>query len=74
MTTRKHFEIAIDTETSSRAGAHGMFQVEWIEDEEGNDCTDLIDQGTHYPDLDALAEDLSVPVTNLSVVGNDPSM
>jgi predicted nucleic acid-binding protein len=48
------FEVHLDYETSTRAGAGGMFQVVSIEDGRGKDRTSLVDQGIHFPDLEAL--------------------
>ena len=33
-----------------------MFQVISLEDDEGNDLTDLVDQGAHFHDLNQLKE------------------
>jgi type I restriction enzyme, S subunit len=73
-----HYFLAfLDRETSQRAGADGMFQVISLEDHDGVDKTDLVDQGTHYPNLPALAADiakaLNVPVSEIDLEedGND---
>lgn len=60
-TDQEHYYLKaqLDYETSERAGAGGMFQVISIEDEEGKDCTHLVDQGRHYPSLDELKADLA---------------
>ncbi|MFN3985812.1 MAG: restriction endonuclease subunit S [Rhodocyclaceae bacterium] len=54
-----YFEVHLDYETSERAGAGGMFQVISLEDEDGKDFTDLVDQGQHYASLDELKEDIA---------------
>jgi type I restriction enzyme S subunit len=66
-----YFLVHLDYETSERAGAGGMFQVISIEDAEGNDKTNLVDQGTHYHDLAGLTADLAkalgVPASEIDV-------
>jgi len=54
-----NYTILRDTETSDRAGAGGMFQVVSLTDEHGVDCTHLVDVGTHYPSLAAVACDIA---------------
>lgn len=56
---RYYFEVQLDYETSEHAGASGMFQVISVEDEDGNDCIHLVDQGQHYASLDDLKEDIA---------------
>lgn len=56
---RYYFQVQLDYETSERAGAGGMFQVISVEDEDGKDFTDLVDQGRHYASLDDLKEDIA---------------
>lgn len=68
MNKSKFYQVEIDRETSERAGAGGMFQVVQITDEDGNDYTHEVDQGVHYPDLEALAKDLGVSVDHLKIV------
>lgn len=68
MNRSKFYQVMIDTETSERAGAGGMFQVIEITDDDGNNYTHEVDQGVHYPDLEALARDLRVPVDHLEIV------
>jgi len=53
------FEVGKDFETSERAGAGGMFQVDTLIDEEGNDVTNRIDVGLHFADDEQLKEYLS---------------
>jgi type I restriction enzyme S subunit len=53
-----HILASLDWETSERAGAGGMFQVVNLEDQDGNDLTSLVDQGTHYPSLAVLKSDI----------------
>lgn len=60
-----HLTVTLDSETSERAGAGGMFQIESISDEEGNDLSEKVDQGTHYPNVEALEKDLK------SIFGED---
>jgi type I restriction enzyme, S subunit len=50
-----HFEVTLDYATSERAGTSGMFQVVALTDDEQNDRCSLVDQGTPYPSLQALA-------------------
>lgn len=47
-----YFQIACDYETSEHAGAGGMFQLETVIDTDGNDVTDKVDVGIHFPDGD----------------------
>ncbi|PKO40618.1 MAG: restriction endonuclease subunit S [Betaproteobacteria bacterium HGW-Betaproteobacteria-3] len=54
-----HFQAQLDYEASERAGASGMFQVISIEDDEGKDCTHLVDQNRHYASLEDLRYDLA---------------
>jgi type I restriction enzyme S subunit len=53
------YTIHCDYETSERAGAGGMFQVISLTDQDGVDCTHLVDVGTHYPSLAAVAKDIA---------------
>jgi hypothetical protein len=46
-----HITAQLDRETSERAGAGGTFQVVKLEDDEGNNLTSWVDQGTHFHDL-----------------------
>lgn len=57
----KYYSLSVhlDYETSERAGAGGMFQVISIEDEDANDLTRLVDQGTHYSSLEVLKQDIA---------------
>jgi len=55
-----HLTVTLDSETSEQAGAGGMFQIESISDEKGNDLSKNVDQGVHYPDLDALKKALKL--------------
>ena len=36
-----------------------MFQVISLTDQDGVDCTHLVDVGTHYPSLAAVAKDIA---------------
>jgi hypothetical protein len=49
-------EAELDRETRQQAGADGTFQVIGLEDDEGNDLTDLIDQGRHFNNMDELKQ------------------
>ena len=42
------FQVGKDFETSERAGAAPMFQVDTLLDEEENNITDRIDCGIHF--------------------------
>jgi len=46
----------LDRETGERAGAGGTFQVVGLEDDQGNDLTDLVDQGAHFHNIDELKQ------------------
>jgi len=54
-----YFSVQLDYETSERAGAGGMFQVVSVEDGDGKDFTNLVDQGEHYASLDNLRKDIA---------------
>jgi hypothetical protein len=49
-------EAELDWETGQHGGADGTFQVIGLEDDEGNDLTDLIDQGRHFNNMDELKQ------------------
>ena len=49
-----HITALLDRETTERAGAGGTFQVIKMEDDEGNNLTSWVDQGTHFHDLEEL--------------------
>jgi type I restriction enzyme S subunit len=49
-----HITAELDRETGESAGAGGTFQVVGLEDDEGNDLTELVDQGTHFHSIDEL--------------------
>jgi hypothetical protein len=49
-------EAELDRETGQQAGADGTFQVIGLEDDEGNDLTDLVDQGRHFNNMDELKQ------------------
>jgi hypothetical protein len=49
-------EAELDRDTGQQAGADGTFQVIGLEDDEGNDLTDLIDQGRHFNNMDELKQ------------------
>jgi type I restriction enzyme, S subunit len=51
-----HITAQLDYASSEGTGAGGMFQVSSLEDDEGNDLTDLVDQGAHFHDLNQLKE------------------
>ncbi|HCF4145010.1 restriction endonuclease subunit S [Pseudomonas aeruginosa] len=53
------FVVALDYETSQRAGAGGMFQVADLRDEKEASRIDLVDQGKHYSKLKDLAADIA---------------
>jgi hypothetical protein len=53
----RYVEVSCDYETSERAGASGMFQV--VEPtQNGEDVTDLVDQGIHFIALNHLRRHL----------------
>ncbi|GIC06130.1 restriction endonuclease [Vibrio cholerae] len=54
-----YFEVDLDYETSSSAGATGMFQVISLTEDNGKDATHLIDQGQHYSSLEDLKSDIA---------------
>jgi type I restriction enzyme S subunit len=54
-----YFEAELDYESSSSAGADGMFQVISLTDHNGQDTTNLIDQGVHYSSLDDIRSDIA---------------
>jgi len=54
------YNVHCDRETSEHAGAGGAFQVATLEDENGNDVVNIIDQGKHYFSMDELADDIAV--------------
>lgn len=54
-----HIEAELDWETSENAGAGGTFQVVSLTDEAGNDVTDKVDQGRHFPSLKDLESELT---------------
>ncbi|MEZ8048079.1 MULTISPECIES: restriction endonuclease subunit S [Vibrio] len=62
-----YFQVYLDYETSSKAGADGMFQVISVMDDNDKDMTDLIDQGQHYASLEDLKRDIA---NELGVSGN----
>ena len=49
-------EAELDRETGQQTGADGTFQVIGLEDDEGNDLTDLVDQGRHFNNMDELKQ------------------
>jgi type I restriction enzyme, S subunit len=51
-----HITAELDRETGEGAGAGGTFQVVGLEDDEGNDLTDLVDQGVHFHSIDELKQ------------------
>jgi type I restriction enzyme S subunit len=53
------FVVALDYETSQRAGAGDMFQVTDLRDEEEKSRIDLVDQGKHYSQLKDLTADIA---------------
>jgi hypothetical protein len=46
----------LDWETGERAGAGRTFQVIELEDDDGNDLTDLVDQGRHFNNMQELKQ------------------
>ncbi|NRD67546.1 hypothetical protein HRD49_38015 [Corallococcus exiguus] len=54
-----HFNVHLDYGTSEHAGAGGLFQVFSITDDDGKDRTHLVDQGTHYADLEELKSSIA---------------
>lgn len=48
------FLVRKDWETSSHAGAEGMFQIDALQDEFGEDISDKVDQGRHFASDEAL--------------------
>lgn len=65
------FQVGKDYETSERAGAGGMYQVDTLIDENGTDVTDRIDVGRHYNSDEDLKNDLSdifgIPVEEIHI-------
>jgi hypothetical protein len=57
--TQKVFTLFPDWETSEGAGAGDTFQVSSLEDKNGNDRTDLVDQGVHYSAAEEVARDIA---------------
>ena len=53
------FFVHLDYDSSERSGAGGMFQVISVEDDNGRDMSNLVDQGHHYASLDDLKQDLA---------------
>ena len=54
-----NYTILCDYETSERAGAGGMFQVAQLMNEDGDDCTALVDVGKHYRSFEEVKIDLA---------------
>jgi type I restriction enzyme S subunit len=65
------FQVGKDYETSERAGAGGMFQVDTLIDENDDDVTNRIDVGMHFSDEEQLKEYLSqifgIPVADIDL-------
>jgi type I restriction enzyme S subunit len=57
-----HYTIHCDYETSERVGAGGMFQVVSLTDQNGVDCTDLVNVGKHYRSLPAVKKDIATKI------------
>ena len=51
-----HITAQLDRETSEGAGAGGTFQVVKLEDDEGNNLTSWVDQGTYFHDLEEVKQ------------------
>ncbi|WP_421854361.1 hypothetical protein [Novosphingobium sp.] len=70
-----HLEVALDHETSERAGAGGMFQIESVIDSEtGDDLTNRVDVGVHFngdADLDDYIKQIFGSETTFDIVGDD---
>jgi type I restriction enzyme S subunit len=64
-------QVGKDYETSERAGAGGMFQVDTLIDENDDDVTNRIDVGMHFSDEEQLKEYLSqifgIPVADIDL-------
>lgn len=60
------FHVGKDFETSERAGAATMFQVDHLLDEEENDITSQIDTGQHFQNDADLKQYLS-EIFNISI-------
>lgn len=54
------FQVGKDFETSERAGAGGMYQVDSLIDENDMDVSNRIDAGKHYSNDEELKNDLSI--------------
>lgn len=66
------FQVGKDFETSQRAGAGGMFQVETLIEDTGSDVTNRIDVGIHFRDDDHLKDYLSqmfgIPSNQIDII------
>ena len=51
-----HITAQLDRKAGERVGAGGTFQVVRLEDDEGNNLTSWVDQGTHFHDLEELKQ------------------
>jgi len=54
-----NYTIICDYETSERAGAGDMFQVAQLIDQNGVDCTHLVDVGRHYRSFEEVARTIA---------------
>jgi hypothetical protein len=61
----------LDRARSESAGAGGTFQVGSLTDDEGNDLADLVDQGTHFHNIDELRHAIIKRFTALLEVTED---
>jgi hypothetical protein len=61
----------LDRAKGESVGAGGTFQVISLTDDEGNDLTDLVDQGTHFHNIDELRHAIIQRFTALLEVTED---
>ncbi|MFZ0836157.1 MAG: hypothetical protein WAM77_01775 [Xanthobacteraceae bacterium] len=66
-----HITAQLDRETSEETGADGTFRVAKLEDDEGNNLTSWVDQGTHFHDLEEVKQAIVKRfAARLTVTGN----
>ncbi len=65
------FSVGRDFETSERAGAGGMFQINLLLDENEDDITNSVDVGIHFhsdDDLKAyLSKTFNIPIADIDL-------
>ena len=66
------FQVSKDFETSERAGAGGMFQIERLLDANGQDITHNIDVGIHFNNdeelIDYLAQIFGLNISQIDII------